>query len=53
MGEGTEMVLGEFCECDPPDIEAVNWFEADVAAAEGSKDVPSAKARPSGMAVGK
>jgi hypothetical protein len=37
----------------PPDIEAVRWFDAAVAAAEGSSELPSVRGLPSCMVVGR
>ena len=37
----------------PPDMEAVSWFDAAVAAAEGSSELESAKVLFSGIALGK
>ena len=44
------MLFGDALGNEPPDIDAVSWFEADVAAAEGSNDPPS---RPSWMVLGR
>lgn len=37
----------------PPDIEAVRWFDAAVAAAEGSSELESVRVLPSCMVVGR
>ena len=37
----------------PPDIEAVRWFDAAVAAAEGSSELVSVRVLPSCMVVGR
>jgi hypothetical protein len=37
----------------PPDIEAVRWFDAAVAAAEGSSELASVRDLPSCMVVGR
>ena len=47
VGEGCGIVLGDICW--PPAIDAVRCEEAARAAAEGSRDELSTRARPSGM----
>lgn len=47
VGEGCGMALGDICW--PPAIEAVRCEDAARAAAEGSRDELSTKARPSGI----
>ena len=52
MGDGTLIRLGEVLGCDPPDIDAVRWEEAAIAAAEGSRELGSLRDFPSWIVLG-
>ena len=46
VGDGTGIAFGEVFARDPPDIEAVRWLDAAVAAAEGSREEESINVLP-------